>query len=510
MGRQSIVMSGLPRLTAGFLLLLSGCAVKPQADYRQAAGLISERTGSAEVYDPQGDALVQEKVDRLLADGLTVDEAVTVALLNNRGFQAAFRNIGVSRADLVQSGLFANPSVSLLAKLPEGGGRADVEFNLVQDLVDLWQIPVRKKIAKAELEATILDVAGMAIDLAAEVRTAAYQVIMLRQAEATVRENLKLVKQSEELARRRFEAGQASQIDYNLARSNTMDSQLESLQVERERRLAEEALGRVLNLSYPSHGYVLKDSLPEPGQLNDEQGLLSLALAQRLDARAGEYRVRAARNQIRQEWLKIFPSFTAGYDLEQLEGRALPGRKVLADTARGSIAAGSLTAPTIQSRGERGLERRQEIDVIQGPEFSATLPIWDQNQAQIAKARYQAEQRYKEYEGLLNEIASQVNRAGVSLGSANEIVQFYRTQALPLATHNLESVQRLYEAGEEGIIVVIEAQESLTTRRRAYVQALGEYAAALAELERVVGGRLPPGAVTAVASQPSGASKPAE
>jgi len=289
-----------------------------------------------------------------------------------------------------------------------------------------------------------------------------------------------------------------------------MDIQLEMLQLERELRLAQAALDRVLNLSHPSHSYILRDSLPEPSQLNDEQALLNLALTQRLEARAAEYRVRAADARIRQEWSKIVPSFTAGYNLEQLESRALPGRKILADTARDSVAAGRLTAPPIESRGQRGLEKSQEIDVLQGPEFSATLPLWDQNQAQIARVRYQAEQRRKEYESLLDEIANQVNRAGVGLRSANEIVQFYRTQALPLAAQNLDSARRLYQAGEQGIIVVIEAQESLIARRRGYVRALGEYAAALTELERVVGGRLPTGAISPAASRPAGTSRPAE
>jgi outer membrane protein TolC len=39
--------------------------------------------------------------------------------------------------------------------------------------------------------------------------------------------------------------------------------------------------------------------------------------------------------------------------------------------------------------------------------------------------------------------------------------------------------------------VMIEAQESLVTRRQAYIRALGAYARARAELERAVGGRLP-------------------
>ncbi|MBI4581714.1 MAG: TolC family protein [Planctomycetes bacterium] len=476
---------------AGVVGLLVGCAsVEPGADYRQAGDLIRHRVGSGEVYDPQADALVEDKVDALLVDGLTIDEAVQVALLNNRGLQGAFLDIGVSRAEVVQSGLLANPTASFLAKLPEGGGRAHVEFELAQELVDLWQIPVRKKIAEAQLEVTVLEVARQAIELAADIRAACYRVVTLEQSEATVRENLQLVEQSEDLARRRFEAGEASQLDVNLARSNTIDVRLELLQLERERRLAEAALARLLNLSEAGRQPVLRDALPEIQAPADEDALLGLAMTQRLDARAAEFRVRAAENQVQQEWLKVFPSVSAGIALERSERRALPGRNVLADTARDSIAAGGLTAPTIESRAQRRAERRQEIDAILGPSFSATLPIWDQNQAQIAKARYQAEQRRKEYEDLVDGIANQVGQAATSLRSARQIVQFYRDEALPQSNQNLDGARRLYQAGEQGIIVVIEAQESLVARRRAYVSALGEYAAAMAELERAIGGRL--------------------
>jgi outer membrane protein TolC len=248
----------------------------------------------------------------------------------------------------------------------------------------------------------------------------------------------------------------------------------------------------------------LRDSLPEPASLTGGDGLLSLALSQRLDARAAEFRARAADQEVRQQWLKMFPSLTVGIDGEELERRALPNRKILADTARESIASGGLTAPGIESRAQRDLERRQEIDFLLGPSFAATLPIFDQNQAQIAKAKFQAIQRRKDYEGLLNQIASQVEQAVVTLQNTREIVEFYRKDALPQSDLNLEGARRLYQAGEQGIVVVIEAQESLITRRRAYVRAMGEYAAALAELERAVGGRLPAGALTAAASQPAG------
>jgi cobalt-zinc-cadmium efflux system outer membrane protein len=478
-----------------------GCApVKPEADYRRAAELVSQHTGASEVYDPKADGLVSEKVDGFVVDGLTVEEAITVALLNNRDFQARFADIGVSRAEVVQSGLLSNPEFSLMARFPEGGGRSDLEMGFAQQIVDLWQIPVRKKIAQAELEAVILDVARQAVDLAAEVRTAAYEVIMLRQAETTVRENLRLVQQSQEMARARFEAGMASQLDVNLARSDTINTQLELLQIQRERDLAQASLARLLSLSRPGKSFELRDKLPGVMTLPDTEAMLDLAVDQRVDAQAAEHRVLAAESKVRQEWLKIFPSVTAGLDFERMERRALPGRKILADTARESIAAGRLTAPTIESRAQRQLERRQEIDAILGPSFTVTLPIWDQNQAQIAKARCQAEQRRKEYESLLDTIANQIDQAAITLKSAAEIVEFYRNEALPQATQALDNARQLYQAGEQGIMVMIEAQESLVTRRQAYIRAMGTYAKALAELERALGGRLPEAAAS---SQPA-------
>jgi cobalt-zinc-cadmium efflux system outer membrane protein len=453
--------------------------------------MVQGRTVAPEVYTPEQDALVADKVEALLADGLTVDEAVSLALLNNRDLQAAFYDIGVSRADVVQSQLLTNPDFSIVPKYPDAGGLAQLNISFAQELVDLWQIPIRKKVAEAQLEATILDIARQCVELAANVRSAAYELLTLRQTEKTVLENLELAERSEDLARTRFGAGEASALDVNLARSNTMDVRLELLQIQRQTRLAQAALAQQLNLVAPAGAFELADTLPEPIPLPDEPALLALALDQRFDARAAEHRLQAAENAITREWLGLFPSVTAGFELERPERRALPGRDILADTARESIAAGQLTAPSIESRAQRQRERRQEIDNLLGPSFGMTLPIWNQNQAQIAAAVYRAEQQRKQLESLANQIATQVTRASISLQNTGEIVAFYRDQALPQANLSLDNARQLYEAGESDILATIEAQQSLLAKRRAYVTALGEYAAALAEMERAIGGRLP-------------------
>lgn len=475
--------------------ILIGCTkVEPAEDYRRAAELVHGRTAAPNVYSPLDEEQVADRIDALLVDGLTVDEAVCVALLNNRDLQGSFYLIGASRAEVVQSQLLSNPTLTIVPKFPDAGGLAQFNVGFAQELVDLWQIPVRKKMAEAELEAVVRDIAHQVISLAADVRTAAYDVLTLRQTEATVRQNFELVERSENLAKARYEAGEASQLDINLARSNALDVRLELIQVRRQRRLAETTLGEQLSFRAPARDFELVDTLPEPIRAPDEQALLATALERRFDVRAAEYRVQAAEATVGREWLNTFPSVTAGLELERPERRAIGRRDILADTARASIAAGSLTAPSIESRAQRQRAKRQEIDSLLGPAFGATLPIWNQNQASIAAANFRLEQQRKQLESLTNQIAAQVTRGAISLRTTAEIVEFYRREAIPQAEVSLDSARQLYEAGESGILGVIQAQQSLLIKRRACVTALGEYAAALAELERTVGGPLPLGA----------------
>lgn len=490
---------GLSGLVSSAMLCAIGCAkVEPAADFERAAQLIQERTGSPDVFDPLTEQAVSERVDTLLSDGLTVEEAVQIALLNNRGLQSAFQEIGVSRAEVVQSGLLTNPSFSMIFRLPESGGRPNSEFSLGQQLVDLWQIPVRRQIAEAQLEAAILDVAQRAINLATDVRIRAYELLALDQAEAALRESLRLVESSLQIAQRQLDAGTVSPLDVNLTRSSVIQVRVELIALERERRVTAIALARLMNLSRRPELLNIEDRLPPPTAVADNE-LLVFAMRQRLDARQVELRARQAEAELKREYLTVFPSLELGFNVEVSNRQSLPGRNLLADTARASIANGGLTAPDIDSRAERDLTRRQIVDALLGPSLAFTVPIWDQNQAGIATARYRVVQQRKACEDLLDRVASEIREALAVTENAGTLVHVYEQEALPQAQAGVDGARSLYEVGRQGIIVLIEAQEAYILRRREYARALGAYAVALAELERALGGRMPP----AAASQPS-------
>jgi len=302
-----------------------------------------------------------------------------------------------------------------------------------------------------------------------------------------------LTERSETLTQSRFAAGEVGRLDVNLARANLLDVQRELLATQRDRALARDELAHVLGLSrydrdWNLSGRLAVDRVPPA----DENALLVTAMSRRLDARVAAMRVEAAQQELVQQVLAAFPDATVGFELERSEQRTVPGRHLLADTARASIANGQLTAPDIQSRGERRIERGQIIETLLGPTLDVTLPIWHQNQAQIARAKYQVRQQRKNYEDLLDTVALELSRSLTAAHAAHDLVALVHDQTLPLAQQNVESARQAYQAGEQNIVALIDAQKSLIAQRRQYVEIQRDYAVASAELHQAIGGDAEP------------------
>lgn len=498
MDRRCFTSYPARRLARGLLLcaasswLISCARVDATADYSRASQLIKDQTGIETLVEPAADDAAAERVESLLEGGLDVDEAVRVALLNNREFQSLFAEIGASRADVVQSTLLSNPTLSLGFLLPEGGGLTDFTLGVAQQIADVWTIPVRKQIAEIDLERAIQQAGQRAVELSAEVRTRFYRVVALRQTLQYTEQNIELAERTIELAEAQYKAGEVSEFDVNLVRGGSVDLREELIAARGQYEQALLDLAQSLGLSEFAGALELLGDLPEPATLTDDlDSLLDQAIDERFDVRVAYANAERAEASLRLELRRWLPDVQLGLGFERGERRALPGRKILADTARASIAAGRLTAPALQSRGERAIEKSQIIDAKLGPTLAFTLPIFDQNQAQIAKARVRTLQARKDYEAKVETVIADLQRSWSAAHNAADLVDFQRTVGLPLAEQTVKGASDRYRAGEAGVLVLIEAQDSLVKRRRAYVGALRDYAVAMAQLQSVVGGRLP-------------------
>ncbi len=471
------------------LAMLSGCAqVKPQEDYVRARNLITESTGIVSVYDPEREAITQERIEEMLSDGLSLGEALEIALMNNRRLQVDFMEIGIAKADWVQSGLLANPSLGLSLQFPEGGGRSNLQASLAQNIVGLWQIPIKKRMAQHALDEAVLRIARHAGELAAGTKASYYKAVAAEEQFKLSRESLELVRKTHDAVQAQRDAGTASDLHVSLARSQLLSSELSVRNSRLAMSNAKRQLAHKLSLDRDVESTTLTDALPEaPRDAVSAGDLIGLAREARLDLRALSEQVIATAANVRLEHLEIFPDVTVGPSAERLERRSAPGRNILADTARSSFANGTPTAPDIQSRGQREEERRQEIEAIVGFALSITLPIWDQNQAQIAKAHYKWLQAARSYEELYLSVAQDIRGAVDVADTASNNLGYYRMELLPQAGRNLEFARASYASGQASLLILLEAQRSLLEARGGYVAVWLDAATALAELESAVG-----------------------
>ena len=488
--------------TIALAALLAGCAqVDPEPDYQRAAGFIKDATGVQNIFDARGTEAITQRRDALLTDGLTANEAVELALLNNPGLHADFQDIGIARADLVQSGLFANPTFAIAFRLPAGGGLTAIDLDIGQNIADLWQLPVRQRAARRNLEQTILRIAHQASELAAKVKQAYFAVRGTEQRLEFARENLDITRATLNRTEAQLDLGAGNRLDFNFARGSVLEAELA---VRRARLAASEAkreLAALLGLMEDAECLVLTDDSSHPIHALPRDDLVTTALAARLDVRALREAVRAADERLILEYRRVFPSLELGLSLErEARGRSSDG-DFLANTARASVAEGRLTAPELPPRSERLASQ----DVALGPGFALELPIFDQNQAQIARARYLLEQAVQRLKALEAAIVQDVHSATDQAETAWRIARLYEQKGIPQTRQSLELARISYDAGKTGFLEVLEAERTHLTTRERYAAALEEATVASARLERVVG--LPPERIGADADTPA-ASQP--
>ena len=474
----------------GVGLLLCGCApIEHAPELRQASDRLERASGLQPAWEPEG-GLREFQPD---AEGVVaLEHALELALANNRALRADLERIGEAKADLVQAGLLSNPMLNLMLRFPEAGGRAMFDFGLAQNLADLWLIPSRRQAAQAMLQERLLAVTDTALGLIYEVRTTYSNLQYLSLAIELEQQNLAILREASEVAQARLRAGQGSQLDVNLLEGRRLETELALLQLRSDQRITQQTLLRLMGVArapdtWQPQPLTLHDA---PALAADEAKLIDAALVRRLDVLAAWWELEAAAADFQQQVLRFLPNLTIGVAGERTESRGLPERKILAEAWRSSLAAGRPTVPELETPSQRRLERSQMIDLLIGPALDVPLPIFDQNQAQVAKAQYRTRELRQRYEELEQRVIEGVRAALATRRLAEDKVRVYRESLMPLQESNLRLAEAAYQAGRESILTVLLAQEALIRTRLGHAAAARDLAASAAGLERQMAGRL--------------------
>src|SRR5690349_10805853 len=124
------------------VLLLAGCATSSKYDREYISKKLFERSGyNANRPDDPGKQNIPQGVQ--LADGLDLDEAIRIALYNNKQFQADLMDLAIAHADQIDAGQLPNPMLNII--FPTGTDVLKGTLNLSADF--LFQRPYRVKTA---------------------------------------------------------------------------------------------------------------------------------------------------------------------------------------------------------------------------------------------------------------------------------------------------------------------------------------------------------------------------
>ena len=237
----------------------------------------------------QARAEVDARVTALLAHPLSVEDAVQIALLNNHTLQAAFEELGISEAELVQAGRLPNPRFDL--RRAGAAGQYDIEETLSFNVLALLTMPYAHDIEKRRFAQTQNLSIQRVAQLAKDTREAFYAAIGARQSLNYLQQVRTAAETGAELAHRMVSAGNWNRLDQ--AREQSFYS--DAVQNLTRARLAEEsARERLLGLlglpAQPSappaaqSALQLADVLPElPTSLEPLPDVERSVLQQRLD-----------------------------------------------------------------------------------------------------------------------------------------------------------------------------------------------------------------------------------
>ncbi|CAH0343554.1 MULTISPECIES: TolC family protein [Rhizobium/Agrobacterium group] len=282
-------------VTVALPLVLGGCVSSAEysaatAGFSNVANKTAEATGKDTVWvqNRQDAQVVSGRVKTLLAKKtVDVETAVQVALLNNKGLQAAYADLGDSSADAWQSTMLVNPTVGIgLTGIGTPGLEAykAIEGVIATNILALATQKRNVEIADGGFRKAQLNAALRTLQLAAETRRAWITAVASWETVAQLNQAQAAADAASELAQKIGEAGSLTK--GGQAREHVFYAELtgQTAKARLEARLAKEELTRLMGLWGSDIDYQIANRLPQlPKGLVKRDLIEAEALERRVD-----------------------------------------------------------------------------------------------------------------------------------------------------------------------------------------------------------------------------------
>ncbi|MDP1900349.1 MAG: TolC family protein [Rubrivivax sp.] len=432
--------------------LLGGCAsFSADGGFATAEQAARDRLGK-DLRWVRSDAdreLVERRVSELLGQPLAADDAVQIALLNNRGLQASFFELGITEAEVVQAGRLPNPGFTF-ARL-QRGSEVELERGLHFNLARLIAMPLVARMESRRFEQTRQRVAMNVLSLAAETRKAWIHAVAAEERVRYTRKVMLAAEASAELARRMERVGNFSKLQRAREQGFYADAALNLARAEQLQRSTRERLTRLLGLWGTQTQFALPERLPDlPNAAQDLPDIERVALAQRLDVQ---------------------------------------GAKLASEQTASNL--GLTQATRFVNVLEIGALRNSsnEAPTQRGWEIGFELPLFDWGEARVARSQAVYMQALNRAAETAINARSEVREAYGNYRSAYDIARHHRDEIVPLRQRIGEENLLRYNGMLIGVFELLADARSQIASVNGAIEALRDYWIARADLDMALIGK---------------------
>jgi cobalt-zinc-cadmium efflux system outer membrane protein len=434
-------------LVVALLTGVGGCASLPAENGRSEVDQLLIDRGKPV------DNATSELLAMLTSESLTSESAVRIALLNNPELQSTYARLGFGAADVYAAGRIRNPVLGVSVLSPSRSEERDqVTFGLGASFTDLITLPARSRLAAGEFVALQQAVGAEVLAVAAQAEKAYYDYVRAQQVAALRTQIAKAGALSAALATRFGDAGNMPPRELALEHAAASQARLAAIEADAAAYTTRTALASLLGLSV-ADGWVVPAQLPLPvAQEDGLDSLLLLAEQSRLDLAAARARAEVRADQVGAvNWTRWLGELDVGFERER------------------------------ESGGGR----------LSGPSLAWEIPLFNQHEDTMLRADTELQLAIQDVRRTTLDVQNSVRLAYTNLNTARARVVEYQDVLIPQRVATVVSAQQEFNFMLIGAFELIALKQDEYDSYQGYLEAIGDYWVARAELGLAIGTALP-------------------
>lgn len=287
---------------------------------------------------------------------------------------------------------------------------------------------------------------------AAEARNAFDEVLFQQALYEFTQSNIKLFESAFDKTKYYYQSGLVNDLDLSLAESSVYEEKLALAKVEADLKSARVELVRQLGLDPLESIIKTQGKLPETQTVSlTPSEAWNYAYDNRADLKISRFQIEQSKWVLKLQKARIYGDVNLGGNYT----RELDGTKTY------------------------------------GPLLSFQIPIFDQNQAGIARAQYQLRQAEKNLAAAETTAQEEILRLIHELKFQHNNATLLRDKVLVLNRKTEKYVQKFFNAMQINAFFIIEARRRVLNTFRSYLQARRDYRRIESQLEVALGGKMP-------------------